>query len=141
LARFLLKGALQRAQGFRCVRNGLTAGIHAWAVTGEGELLDLSVGFDQQYECFYEVVGEQGVIRLDRAYTPPADLANTVHLNIGNERTSVRAPAADHFQLMIDHVIGRTASEQGREELYNEATALARDAELVRQGCVEVPVP
>ena len=141
MAQFLLQGPVVRAHGFRRVRDGLTVAVHAWAVTGETEMLSLSVGFDQQYECFYEVVGEQGVIRLDRAYTPPADLANTVHLTIGSERTTVMAPAADQFQLMLDHVIGQLASEPGREELYRGAAELARAAELVRQGCEEVPAP
>jgi NDP-hexose-3-ketoreductase len=123
------------------VRNGLTVGVHAWALTTGGETLDLSVGFDQHYECFYEVLGERGVIRLDRAYTPPADLRNTVVLSAAGGRTEVPVPAADQFQLMLDHVIAQAASADGREALYRQAVAVARGAELVRASCQEVVVP
>lgn len=139
-ADMLLAGPLDTARGFARVRNGLTTGVHAWAVTSSGEALDLSVSFDQHYECYYEVIGEKGVIRLDRAFTPPTELRNTVSVAAADGRREVPVPAADQFQLMLDHVIAQAPSAEGREELYRQAVRIARGAELLRASCQEVTV-
>jgi NDP-hexose-3-ketoreductase len=141
IAGFLLPGRLDRVAGIRLTRNGLNVGVHAHAATDRGVVLDLSVSFAQQYESLYEVTGERGAILLERAFTTPPDLENTIRLTVGTERSSIAVSPDDHFLRMIDHVAGLVRSHGDREAEYRRSEVLADTAERIWNSCREIVIP
>lgn len=142
LARYPLGTALHflatLPEGFRghaLYRDSLNTGLHGTAVTRGGELFSYSMAFGQQYESYYEVVGETGKIRLDRAYTTPADLAGRIQLVQGDVSSEIQLPPADHFQLMIEHVCALVQQGKGWQELHDRTGLLARLADEMERGC------
>lgn len=143
LARYPLSTALFHLQGeigeFRGVsreRDGLDLALAGCARTDEDEFLDFSLGFDQPYESFYEIVGETGSIRIDRAYTTPASLANRVRVTAGGKDESFIVPSSDHFQLMLEHVCDLINLGVDFRSEHARSMRLARLAEKMRQGCM-----
>lgn len=140
-ALYFLKGPEYRFSGYSSMRGALNVGMTACAATSEGENFSFTIGFEQQYECWYELVGDRGKLRVDRAYTTPADLVNTIEVTIGTERSSVPAPAADHFTLMIEHVC-RLVLQSGRYDQDTRAAAqrMALLAEQVWTSCEPISI-
>ncbi len=137
-ALFFLEGSDYRFNGRAFFRNGLNVAMTASAVTDRKERFLFSIGFEQQYECWYEIVGEQGRLRVDRAYTTPADLANTIQLTTGGVSSVVSVPPADHFTLMLEKVCDRILQEGDHSVLYRAADRLAQLAEQVWESCDRV---
>jgi NDP-hexose-3-ketoreductase len=137
-ARMFLSGDLVEVAGFRLNRGGLNVGMHGYGMTDDGALFDFSVSFDQHYESYYELVGERGKIRIDRAFTTPPELANIIQLSVGTEHFSVLAPADDHFSRMIEHAALLISDGKRHEEEYAQAAWLAVSAELVWKSCRDV---
>jgi predicted dehydrogenase len=133
-----LQGTSYRFSGHCIQREGLNVGMNVCGFTSAGESFYFSTGFEQQYECWYEVVGDKGKLRMDRAYTPPADLVNVIDLVMGREKISVPVPAEDHFLVMLDHVCGTILDGGSFCDAYDSARRLAQLAEQVRASCEQV---
>lgn len=135
-AMHFLNGSLVRMKGSATWEGELNTGLVGTATTEEGELFIFSNIFGQQYESFYEICCEAGRIRVDRAYTTPADMANRIMLFEGERLTEIPVPAADHFKLMIDAVV--TAARNGDYSAINSRTlATAGLAEMMARGCLD----
>ncbi|MDO0938366.1 Gfo/Idh/MocA family oxidoreductase [Streptomyces sp. DG2A-72] len=61
----------------------------------------LTFGMRHAYESSYELWGSHGRIRLDRAFTPPADHEPVVHLRTGQEERVLRLPAEDQVTATV----------------------------------------
>jgi NDP-hexose-3-ketoreductase len=132
---YFLQGDDYRFRGVTVERDGLHLGMYGVARTDADEVFTFSIAFGQQYESYYEVIGERGKIRLDRAYTTPADYANTIRVTVGSEERSVRAPASDHFQLMIDAVSSLVLTGGDFTVPHQQARRLALLGETMKRGC------
>jgi hypothetical protein len=99
-----------------------------------GEFLTFSIAFGQSYASYYELVGERGRIRVERAFTTPADLANRIEVTVDGEDASFIVPAADHFRLLLDHACAliRGGDFYGPGELSKRLALFAR---LMYEGC------
>jgi len=137
-ALFFLNGATYSFKGHSFFRGDLNVGMNACAVTDAGEVFSCSIGFEQQYECWYEIIGEQGKLRLDRAYTTPADQENTLVLTTGRKVTSIPISSADHFALMVEHVGELILQRKGYQGAHRDAQRLARFTEQLQAGCDRV---
>ncbi len=84
--------------------NGIDIAGHGTAHDGTGIGLTFTVSFRQHYESYYELIGDMGTLRLDRAYTTPAEVSNRLHRRTSRENTLHVLPAADHFAETIRHV-------------------------------------
>jgi len=127
-------------RGFSLYRKGLQVGMHGCAVTAENTLFDFSIGFEQQYECFYEIVGERGTIRLERAYTTPPDYENLIQMTIGAKRATIPVPPADHFERMLAFVCDTIAGGKSFEALHISAERLALVAHWMKVACKDVHI-
>ena len=137
-ALFFLAGAAYMFTGQALFRNGLNVAMNANALTDCDERFSFSIGFEQPYACWYEIVGETGKLRVDRAYTTPADMANVIQISTDGKVTAVTVPAADHFTLMIEQVCDAILRDQGYHELHSEARRLALLADQVWESCGRV---
>jgi predicted dehydrogenase len=137
-ALFFLKGAQYRFNGRAYFRSGLNVAMEANVLTERDERLIFSIGFEQPYECWYEIVGEKGTLRIDRAYTTPADLANPIQVVTVSGAISIAVPAADHFMLMLENVCDLILQERGFCAPYQDARRLALLAEQAWKSCERV---
>lgn len=136
IAVHLLDSLPEGFQGCSIWKDGLNTAISGVAVTAKSELFSFSIRFGQQYEAFYEIVGETGKIRVERAYTTPAELENRIFLTVGSKTTETVVPAADHFQLMIEHIADIILTGNSFTHLNRQAEIIARLADQMEKGCM-----
>lgn len=91
-------------QGRKVYTGELLTAMHGTAVTEEKEIFHFSVGFGLPYRSAYALKGDQGSVRVERAFTTPADLANKIVVTRAGRDASFIVPPADHFLLTIEHV-------------------------------------
>ena len=130
-----LQGDSYRFRGFALDRSGLNVAMHGTALTSAGEVFTFSIAFGQQYESYYEIIGELGKIRVDRAYTTPADLANLIRVTCGERDASFTVPPGDHFRLMIEHFCAVVRNGGDFGEMHQRIRRLARLADQMEKGC------
>lgn len=130
-----LRGRCHSFSGYALDRNGLNVAIHGTALTTAQEVFTYSLAFGQSYENSYEIVGEQGKIRVDRAYTTPSEMANHIRVTSGGRDASFTIPPADHFQLMIQDACSMVLSGRGFKEMHTRNLQLADMAEQMEKGC------
>ena len=134
-ALYHLQGALGEFHGVTRYRNGLDLAVTGSAISSTNELFTFTIAFDQPYEAFYEIIGERGTIHLDRAYTTPPELENTIRIMSGDRDETLTVPAADHFRLMLEHVCNQIKTG---DDFATELRQIEQRAELIEQiflGC------
>lgn len=137
IACHLLSALPESFTGHSTWTNGLNTGVSGTAVTPMKEIFTFSIRFGQQYEARYEVIGETGIIRVDRAYTTPAETENRILLISGNKTTETIIPAVDHFKLMIENICNIILTGRDYEFLSRQAATVAKLASLMERGCME----
>jgi NDP-hexose-3-ketoreductase len=63
-------------------------------------------GFETEYMNAVTVFGKGMSVHIDRVFTPPAELENTLHVKSGNQSRTERAEKGDTFQLFMEDVLG-----------------------------------
>ncbi|HZV81283.1 MAG TPA: Gfo/Idh/MocA family oxidoreductase [Geobacteraceae bacterium] len=122
-------------RGHASSRGGLNLAVDGTAVAGEGEIFSYSVAFGRQYQCYYEMVGEKGLVHLERAFTTPPDLAGRIRAVVGSDVTEVTVPPCDHFGRMIDDVATLIAGGGDFSRYHDRSRLLARLAREMEEGC------
>jgi len=79
----------------------------ALGIFPEGRSLVGQFGFDSAYLNRIQVIGRSLIVELDRAFTIPADYANTIRVTGANGASVVEVGPADAFRCFFEHVIGR----------------------------------
>jgi predicted dehydrogenase len=70
----------------------------------EGIVAELSYGFDNYYQCNYEIWGSKGKVTVTRAFTAPSELRPVIILEKNNTKEQIELPADDHFRNMLEHI-------------------------------------
>ena len=130
-----LSGEIRSFHGVVLERDGLNVGMDGVARTTADELFAFFIAFGLQYDSHYEIVGERGAIRVERAYTTPAGLANRIIVRRGTEDASFTVRPHDHFRLMIDHVCRLVREGREFREVGVRTLQLARLADVMEKGC------
>lgn len=84
----------------------------------------LTYGFDNYYQCNYEILGSLGKLTVLRAFTAKKDFRPTVILEKDGVSESIELPADDHFTNMIEYfhrLISEKSFEKERKEILNQA--------------------
>jgi len=136
IAVHLLTGTLRNFRGQALWQDRLNTAVTGTAVTDSDELFNFTIAFGQQYESFYELIGDKGKIRLERAFTTPADYSNRVILTEGSNVTEIPVPPADHFQLMIEGISDMILIGRDFSFLNCRAALIARLAHDMERGCI-----
>jgi predicted dehydrogenase len=116
-------------------KGGLNLSMDASVCTEEDEQFSFSIGFGFPYESYYEITGECGVIRVNRAYTIPSELIGRVEVICDGADDSFDVAPADHFQLTIDHVCKLISLKNGYKCVHDGSRRLAKLAELFTNSC------
>jgi NDP-hexose-3-ketoreductase len=116
----------------RCA-TGLQDGVMLWmeaeTSTTAGQRLSFSIAFGKPYECWYELRGTEGVLRLERAFTPPPEHRCSVEIRRGARVDTIAMTAHDQWALGLDHVAARIAAGGPFVEEQARSRWLARCAE------------
>jgi len=136
IAVHLLKGRLRDFKGQSLWHDGLNTAVNGTALNDADELFSFTILFGQQYESLYEVIGDAGKIRLERAFTTPQDYSNRILLTEGSSVTEIPVPPADHFQLMIEAISDIILTGKDFSFLNSRAALIARLADDMERGCL-----
>lgn len=131
---YFLCGRHYQFSGFTLDHHGLNVAMHGTALTSAQEIFSFSIAFGQPYQCSYEIVGDQGTVKVDRAYTTPADLASFIKVTSGGHDASFTIPPVDHFKLMLDDVTTLIGTGDF-EPTHARNLCLATLAEQMERGC------
>jgi NDP-hexose-3-ketoreductase len=69
----------------------------AFLVNNQGIASEVAWGFDNFYQCNYEIWGSKGKIVAERAFTPPPDMKPKIVLEQAEKRVEFLAPNDNHF--------------------------------------------
>ncbi len=108
----------------RGVDLGGTAVLHR----ADGVSAQLAFGLDHSYLCEYQLIGSTGRIRVERAFTPPADFTPSVLLHRGTDVRSVPLAAQDQCQAAV---AAFAAAVRGDADLAADRADLLAQARLV----------
>jgi predicted dehydrogenase len=139
-ALYFLDTEIKSFKGFALGRRGLNVSVNCCALTSENELFTCSMRFGQQYECYYELIGSCGKIRVDRAFTTPPEMENELRITRGNAVTEQAIPPADHFLLALDHACSLILNGGAYGVLHERSLKIALLAEKMMEGCSHVEV-
>lgn len=73
---------------------------------------EVAFGFDNYYQCNYEIWGSKGRILATRAFTAKPDFQPTVIVEQNGKMEEVVLPADDHFRNMLTHFNNVVSSQQ-----------------------------
>ncbi|MCB9334555.1 MAG: Gfo/Idh/MocA family oxidoreductase [Flavobacteriales bacterium] len=90
-----------------------------------GSFSELAFGFDNFYQCNYEIWGSKGKITAHRAFTPGADFKPIITLEQQGEVFNYEVDAENHF-INILNEFKRCINENDRENKYIEILNQAR---------------
>ncbi len=67
-----------------------------------GQVAQLSFGFNYYYQCNYELLGTQGKLIIERAFTPPPNFKPIARLESQDLKQEFTLPADNHFVNMLN---------------------------------------
>lgn len=112
----------------------------AFLTNKEGGLFsEVAFGFDNYYQCNYEIWGSMGRIISTRAFTAKPDFSPTILLEKEGKTQEIALPPDDHFVNMIRHfkqIVERRSFETEWAQLLEQATLVSE----VRR-CADDPAP
>jgi hypothetical protein len=136
-ALYYLEGKKHRfSRGSVQQREGLTMLLQADSYTDAGETFSFQTAFGLPYRSFYSISGEKGFIRVERAYTTPAEMENRITVMTDGRDESFSVPPSDHFLNTIEYVCALIRSGVGEAE-QQRARAVAELAGMFSDNCME----
>jgi len=135
VASYYLKGMTYEFCGYARQQDGVIISMQGVGRNEQDELLEFSIGFGLPYQSFYEVTTRRGLIRVDRAFTTPADLANHILVTCDGQDNSFVVPPADHFLLTIEQVCTLIRKPAAYRGCYNSNLNLACLADKLYRSC------
>ncbi|MET9078422.1 Gfo/Idh/MocA family oxidoreductase [Streptomyces sp. NPDC004232] len=117
-------GATQKTDPAR----GVDVAGHALLYSASGVAAQVTFGFEHAYRCSYRLWGSEGVLSVDRAYTPPPAFNPLIRLVHADREREVVVPAEDQFMTTISEFVAATRGSQTQR--YDE-TDFLEQARLV----------
>ena len=97
-----------------------------------GQIAELSFGFDNYYQCNYEIWGSSGKITSTRAFTASPSINPTIIIEKANVVKSFSLPSDNHFLNMVSHA-SNCIKTNNYEIEYQQNLQQAFSLEQVRQ--------
>jgi len=66
-----------------------------------GQIAQVSFGFNYFYQCHYELLGSKGKLTVERAFTPPPGFRPVVHVEQQDRSNKITLSADDHYINML----------------------------------------
>ena len=92
----------------------------------------LAFGFDNQYQCMYEIWGQKGKITADRAFTPKDNYSPKIILEKGIETQIIQAPADNHFEKAFSEFYNIIEDPELRKKHYEDILLQSKSLDAIR---------
>ncbi|QTD96693.1 Gfo/Idh/MocA family protein [Streptomyces cyanogenus] len=115
---------------------GVDVGGSALLRAAGGEIVTVDFGFEHGYGSLYQLWGSEGRLTLERAFTPPPDLAPVLRVDRQGEPVHTVLPAEDQYAATVGAFAAavRRARDLGTDPDHQAwAAAAVRTAELVEE--------
>jgi dTDP-3,4-didehydro-2,6-dideoxy-alpha-D-glucose 3-reductase len=118
VVQFILGTDFQVAASSMSVSKDLNVDIYGgiFMQNQKGQFAQLSYGFDNYYQCNYEIWGSTGKITVNRAYTAGNTIVPTILLERQGTKEELILPVDDHFNNMLTFVENCIFNEDFEEE-------------------------
>lgn len=93
----------------------------------------IAFGFDNYYQCNYEIWGSKGKITVERAFTPKPDFSPSILLENADGKNTIIAEADDHFKkalLEFYDVVIKDKKAKHYKEILQQSNALEKIKEF-----------
>lgn len=97
----------------------------AYLKAANGMFAELAFGFDNFYQCNYEIWGSKGKITAQRSFTPSIDFRPTIVIEKQGSTDSFEVDADNHFINILRELV-RCVNESDFEGKYNEVLNQSR---------------
>lgn len=108
-------------------KSGVSMYGSAYLAGEEGVGASISFGFDNYYQCNYQVWGSKGKITVQKAYTPPPDFIPTFLIEDASGTRIISSEPDNHFRkamLEFHRIIVSTGKEGHYEDISIQSKAL-----------------
>ena len=105
--------------------NGVDIYGNAYLSNSNNQVAQLSWGFDNFYQCNYEVWGSLGKIFVERAFTAPSDFRPRIIVETQGNREEILVPPENQFVLILEEFI-KTILNGEFDSKYNEVISQAK---------------
>lgn len=103
----------------------------AYITSSTSVAAEIGFGFDNFYQCNYEIWGSKGKITALRAFTPQPDYSPRIVLEKDNHRQEFPVPADNHFINILKEFL-RAIKENDSESHYHKLLSQAKLQEEIR---------
>ena len=125
-SQLFLPGPLQvRASTLHVNEQGVDLYGSAFLVNPDGLSAEVAFGFDNFYQCNYELWGSKGKITAERAFTPGPDFSPTILLEQPGRCERIQLPAENHFTALLQEFC-RCVQHQDGASKYSEVLEQSR---------------
>lgn len=104
----------------------------AFLSDGKGMGATVSFGFDNFYQCRYEIWGQKGKIIADRAYTPKADYSPKIILEKPEGTKTIEVEPEDHFVRAFEEFHRIIKNPAGRLKHYEDILLQSETLEQIK---------
>lgn len=115
---------------------GLTTYLQADSFTDAGETFSFLTAFGKPYLSYYMISGERGFVKVERAFTTPADMENRITVMVDSQDESFDVSPADHFLNTIEHVCELIKGGQWEYE-HERSRKLAELSDMYYDNCMD----
>jgi len=135
---FMLGGGFEvRAATLRMSKEfGVDLGGAIFLDNGEGLVSETAFGFDNYYQCSYEIWGSKGKVTAKRAFTVPPGFTPEIVVETAAGCETKAMPADNHFEKMLTHFSG-TIKKSLFEEEYEQNRVQAKLVQAVRERALQ----
>lgn len=105
----------------------------AFLTNQQGIGASLAFGFDNFYQCRYELVGQKGKITAERAFTPRPDFSPKIVLELSSDTRVIEAAPDNHFVKALWRFHSAICSNQMRTALYREILIQSKSLAQIKQ--------
>lgn len=114
--------------------DGCEVDIHggAYLQSADGKFAEVAFGFDNYYQCNYEIWGSSGKIIAHRAFTPKPNQSPKITVESPNGTREILAKPDNHFKNLLLEWSERIRVKEG-SSFYQELLAQSRVLDMVRK--------
>lgn len=114
-----LGNELKVESSFLKIKNGVDLYGGAMLTNNQNQFAHIAFGFDNYYQCNYEIWGSKGLIKATKAYTPKPDFQPEIIIDIDDQIQVIKSKPDNHF-INIAKEFHRTIKENEAESKYKE---------------------
>jgi predicted dehydrogenase len=109
----------------------------AFMTDGSGVGASLSFGFDNFYQCSYEIWGSKGKITAERAFTPRFDFKPRIIVEKQDATRVIEADPDNHFVKAMREFHAIISRAEAREKHYHEILLQSQSLEVIKKLSLE----